>query len=33
MRNTAIEKALNPKMHVRYLGSLIVIAQNKGGVL
>ena len=31
IRNTAIEKSLNRKMHVRYLGLLIVILQNKGG--
>ena len=31
IRNTAIEKSLNHKMCVRYLGSLIVISQNKGG--
>ena len=31
IRNTAIEKALNRKMHTRYLGPLIVISQNKEG--
>ena len=31
IRNTAIEKSLNRKMRVRYLGLLIVISQNKGG--
>ena len=29
--NTAIEKLLNRKMRVRYLGPLIIISQNKGG--
>ena len=31
IRNTTIEKSLNHQMHVRYLGLLIVISQNKGG--
>jgi hypothetical protein len=31
MCNTAIEKALNQKMHARYLGPLIFISQNRGG--
>ena len=31
IRNTAIEKSLNCKMHVRYLSPLIIIFQNKGG--
>jgi hypothetical protein len=31
MRNTQIEKALNRKMRPRYLGPLIVVAQNFGG--
>ena len=31
IRNTTIEKSLNCKMCVRYLGLLIVISQNKGG--
>ena len=31
IRNTAIEKSLNRKMCVRYLGLLIIISQNKGG--
>src|SRR6266704_3129192 len=30
MRNMVIEKALNRKMHARYLGPLIVISRNKG---
>ena len=31
IRNTAIEKVLNHKMHTRYLGPLIVLSQNRGG--
>ena len=31
IRNTAIKKSLNHKMHVRYLSPLIIISQNKGG--
>ena len=31
IRNTAIEKSLNHKMCVRYIGPLIVISRNKGG--
>ena len=31
IRNTAIEKALNRKMRVRYLGTCIVLTRNKGG--
>ncbi|ETW76611.1 hypothetical protein HETIRDRAFT_327968, partial [Heterobasidion irregulare TC 32-1] len=31
MRNTAIEKALNQKMHPQYLGLLLVISRNRGG--
>jgi hypothetical protein len=29
--NTAIEKALNHKMHPQYLGPLIVLSRNEGG--
>ena len=32
IRNTAIEKSLNCKMHTRYLGPLIMISHNKGGM-
>ena len=31
IQNMAIEKSLNHKMRVRYIGPLIVISQNKGG--
>ena len=31
VRNTAIEKALNRKMHPRYTGPLVVVSQNRGG--
>ena len=31
VRNTAIEKSLNRKMRARYLGPLVVLAQNRGG--
>jgi hypothetical protein len=31
IRNTAIEKALNRKMQLRYNGPVVVIARNKGG--
>ena len=31
IRNTAIKKSLNRKMHARYLSPLIIISQNKGG--
>ena len=31
VRNTAIEKSLNRKMCVCYLGPLIVLAQNRWG--
>ena len=31
IRNTAIEKSLNRKMHARYISPLIVISWNKGG--
>ena len=32
VRNTAIEKALNRKMQLQYLGPLIVISRNKRGM-
>ena len=32
IHNTAIAKALNCKMRARYLGPLVVLARNKGGV-
>ena len=32
MRNIAIEKALNRKMRLRYLGPMIVVSRNRGGV-
>ena len=32
VQNTAIEKSLNRKMHPHYLGPLIVISCNRGGV-
>jgi hypothetical protein len=31
IQNTAVEKALNRKMHPRYLGLLILISWNRGG--
>ena len=32
IQNTAIKKALNHKMHARYLGPLIVLSCNRGGM-
>ena len=32
IQNTAIEKSFNCKMHTRYIGPLIVILQNRGGM-
>ena len=32
IQNTTIEKSLNHKMHVRYLGLLIVISCNRGSM-
>ncbi len=32
MCNTAIEKAVNHKMHTCYIGPLVVFACNKGGM-
>src|SRR5882762_3679624 len=31
VRNAAIKKSLNCKMHARYLGPLAVVSRNKGG--
>ena len=31
MRNSAVEKSLNRKTRVRYLGPLVVVSRNKGG--
>ena len=32
IQNTAIEKSFNHKIRARYIGPLIVISQNRGGV-
>jgi hypothetical protein len=31
IRNTAIEKALNKKMHPQYFGPMVVVSRNRGG--